>query len=470
MRATDYMKELLFEGEARSKVKKTQWGGLDRTRAFDSGGISEAVNIDTSFLPALRSAPMPLFVSEVDGIPLGAYAGDGYVFVIYSSNGKIMAKRITEDGEQTGVLSDNGDDLVKRCIVAFNRYTTPLDPLSGEYEKLLLVFPDKKCCSAETGDPVEFSGISDSPMPDIKHATVHSSRVFGVDGDRVYASAFNDCGNWELDTAEDIGAENAWATTSQSSTKASGGYTAVACCDGYAVCFRRDHMQQVYNNKNPFRLVDIGAWGCMDGYSVCEWNNNLAFASDIGIWLYYGGYPKLISERLAVKSFEGTRLGACADLLFAYIPSEGRTFVYENTSDSWGERALGEIAVFAGDGKRVYAVKNDGTVLLMDGGEYGSFCVETDFMSLGVYNPKMLKGIAATAELGEGSALHVSLVYSNGELRAVSSTSPGLQVLRTAVRARRSDFAKIRLEGYGKVDMFGLSLSFAYGDTPGGAG
>ena len=120
------------------------------------------------------------------------------------------------------------------------------------------------------------------------------------------------------------------------------------------------------------------------------------------------------------------------------------------------------------DGSDVYAIKHDGSVWLVDAGEYGDFCVETDFMSLGIQNPKSLKGVAATAELGDNSELEVSLVYANGEMRAVSSTSPGLQVLRTAVRTRRSDFAKVRLSGHGKVDMFGLSISFAYEDTAGG--
>lgn len=468
MRATEYMKAVLPEGENRCKVKKNQWGGLDRSRTFDSGGISEARNIDTSFLPALRSAPAPKTVSSACGTPLGAFAGDGYLFTVYSANGKVYAKRIVEGVESVAVLSEDGNDTRERCIVPFNRYTAPLDPLSGTYEKLLLIFPDKKCCSADIDAKIEFADISSKPMPDIKYATVHMSRVFGVDGDRIYASAFNDCGDYELDTASDIGASNAWATTSQSDTRASGGFTAVACCDGYAVCFRRDFMQQVYNNKNPFRIVDIGTWGCLDSFSHCTWNSMLAFASDSGIWLYSGGYPRLISENLGVKDFTGTRLAASGEQLYVYIPSEGRIFTYENTGNSWGERAVDGIAIMTSNGNSVYAVKNDGSVWLIDGGEYGEFCVETDFMSLGIQNPKSLKGVAATAELGEDSSLEVSLVYANGEMRAVRSTSPGLQVLRTAVRTRRSDFAKVRLSGKGKVDMFGISVSFAYEETAGG--
>ncbi len=468
MRPTEFMKAVLPDGENRCKVKKNQWGGLDRSRTFDSGGISEAKNIDTSFLPALRSSPLPKKLADASGIPLGALAGDGYLFTVYAANGKIYARRIAEGVETVAVLSDDGEDIRERCIVPFNRYTAPLDPLSGSYEKLLLIFPDKKCCSAELDSAIEFEDISKEPMPDIKYATVHLSRVFGVDGDRIYASAFNDCGDFNLDTASDIGASNAWATTSQSDTRASGGFSAVACCDGYAVCFRRDFMQQVYNSKNPFRLVDIGAWGCFDNFSHCTWNSMLAFASDCGIWLYSGGYPRLISEKLGIKDFSGTRLAANGDQLYAYIPSEDRVFTYENTGNSWGEREIDGIAIMTDNGKNVYAIKNDGSVWLIDEGEYGEFCVETDYMSLGIQNPKSLKGVAATAELGDGSELTVSLVYANGELRAVSSTSPGLQVLRTAVRTRRSDFAKVRLSGRGKVDMFGLSVSFAYEDTAGG--
>ncbi|MBQ2733128.1 MAG: hypothetical protein IJF74_03140 [Clostridia bacterium] len=468
MRASEFMKAVLPEGESRCKVKKNQWGGLDRSRTFDSGGISEAKNIDTSFLPALRSAPLPLKKAEACGTPLGAFAGDDILFTVYASNGKIYAKRIAGGVETVAVLSDNGNDLQERCIVPFNRYTAPLDPLSGSYEKLLLIFPDKKCCSAEPDAPIQFSDISNEPMPDIKYATVHLSRVFGVDGDRIYASAFNDCGNYKLDTASDIGASNAWATTSQSDTRASGGFTAVACCDGYAVCFRRDFMQQLYNSKNPFRVVDIGTWGCLDNFAHCTWNSELVFASDSGIWMYSGGYPRLISEKLDIKDYTGTRLAANGDQLYAYIPSVDRVFTYENTGNSWGEREIDGVAILLSDGSDVYAIKHDGSVWLVDAGEYGDFCVETDFMSLGIQNPKSLKGVAATAELGDNSELEVSLVYANGEMRAVSSTSPGLQVLRTAVRTRRSDFAKVRLSGHGKVDMFGLSISFAYEDTAGG--
>ena len=468
MRPTEYMKAVIPDGEERCRVKKNQWGGLDRNRVFDSGGISEAKNIDTSFLPALRSAPLPTQIAEAFGAPLGVYAGNGDIITVCEAGGKIYLRRITGGIEASAVLSENGNDRRARCIVPFNRYSSPLDPLSGRYEKLYLVFPDKKCFSAEGDSEILFSDISEEPMPDIKYATVHMSRIFGVDGDRVYASAFNDCGDFKLDTASDIGASNAWATTSQSDTRASGGFTAVACCDGYAVCFRRDFMQQVYNSKNPFRLVDIGTWGCLDNFSHCTWNSMLAFASDKGIWLYSGGYPRLISESLGVKSFSGTRLAASGDQLYAYIPSEKRVFTYENTGNSWGEREISEVAMMASDVNAVYAIKKDGSVWQLDGGEYGEFCVETDYMSLGIQNPKSLKGVAATAELGENSELTVSLVYGNGELRAVSSTSPGLQVLRTAVRTRRSDFAKVRLSGRGKVDMFGLSVSFAYEDTAGG--
>lgn len=469
MRATDYLKGVLYEGEKRCKVKKSGFDGIDRSRTFDSGALANAVNIDTSFLPALRSAREERIILSSDGgSPLGALAYGETLFVVYKKDGKIMASRTQNGDTVTAVLSENGEDTRMRCIVAFNRYTAPLDALSGEYERLLLVFPDKKCCFADADKPLSFEDISSSPMPDIKYATVHMSRVFGADGDRIYASAFNDCSNFELDTASDIGAENAWATTSQSNTKALGGFTAVACCDGYAVCFRNDFMQQVYNNKNPFRLVDIGAWGCIDGYSHTQFLSALAFVSKSGVWLYSGGYPRLISEKLQIKDYSRARIAANDELLYLYIPAEDRVFVYENTSDSWGERDVKNVSLLVSNGKRVFALKNDMTLTELDAGDYGEFCAETDFMSLGVQNPKMLKGIAATAEIGENSELSVSVVYTGGETRAVRSASEGLQVLRSAIKVSRDDFAKIRLYGRGKVDIFGLSLSFAYEDSTGG--
>ena len=472
MKPNGLMAEILPEGERRSRVEQTLWRGLNRRRSFNSGALSDCKNVDTTFLPALRGAREPVVSATGYTDVLGAYAAENMLFIIYKSGTRILADLRRGTSVFTGILSENAaEDNEMRCVVAFNRYSTPLDPLSGTYEKQLLVFPDCKCCQADCTADFTFADLAgESDMPRIRYATVYLSRVFGVDGDRVYASAFNDPSDWELDTSEDISAQNAWATTSQSDTRAIGGFTAVACCDGCAVCFRGDYMQQIYNNKNPFRLVDIGSWGCLDNAAHCVWNNTLAFASSNGIWLYSGGYPKCISDPLAISDFTGTRLAAGRDLLYAYVPSEGRIFVYENTGESWGERALSDVSLLTGDGESVYAFCKDGRVLKLDEGDYGSFSLTSDSMTLGVVNPNKLTGIAVTAQLGEGAALEIEALIGDQSVTVASSCSPGLQVIRSALNVTRSDFAGFRFSGYGKVDLFGLSISYAKTEHAGGAG
>lgn len=472
MRKNGLMAELLPQGERRTKVKQTLWRGLDRRRGFDSGTLTDCTNVDTTFLPALRGAKGAVIVATGYARVLGAYAAEDFLFVVYKSGTQILADLRRGGSVFTGVLAENAaSDQERRCIVAFNRYSTPLDPLSGSYEKQLLVFPDGKYCRSDVTADFTFAKIAgETEMPRIRYATVYLSRVFGVDGDRVYASAFNDPSDWELDTSEDLQAQNAWATTSQSNTRAVGGFTALACCDGCAVCFRGDYMQQVYNNKNPFRLVDIGSWGCLDNEAHCLWNNTLAFASHNGIWLYSGGYPKCISDPLAISDFTGTRLAASRDLLYAYVPSERRIFVYENTGESWGERSLPDVTLMVGDGESVFAFLGSGRVVKLDAGEYETFSLSSDSMSLGVENPKKLKGIAVTAELGEDSSLEIEVETGGQRKTVASASSPGLQVIRSALNLLRSDFVSFRFTGSGKVDLFGVSVSYAKTEEPGGAG
>ena len=118
-------------------------------------------------------------------------------------------------------------------------------------------------------------------FPDIKYATVHTSRLFGVSDDGVYASGFNDYSNWNLDSvAAGYNESNAWSSKAQSNTKADGNFTGITTFQGHVVCFKRDFMHEIYNTKNPFRIQDIYAEGALDNRTIQDVDGKLIFVSD----------------------------------------------------------------------------------------------------------------------------------------------------------------------------------------------
>ena len=222
-------------------------------------------NISTLETPYLVPSQRRISILDDYTRPISMFGFDDFLLVIYRSGTSLYVDYITYDADEdeyttyTGTLQNGGassDDEYPRCVVQFNVYDTPTDPVSGKYVKKLLIFPDKKSMDFEiTSDdfPIkdmsvlvkEFTptGDKDTPpdtashnyyyrnsktsdvykwvddtsdsensgwkvsvppaMPDIKYAAVHLSRLFGVDEDRVYASGYNDYTNWNLDTVDE---------------------------------------------------------------------------------------------------------------------------------------------------------------------------------------------------------------------------------------------------------------------------
>lgn len=68
------------------------------------------------------------------------------LIVVYEKDDAVLVDFLMESGETyTGILSDNAEDETAepKSIVLFNVYDTPTDPLTGNYIKKLLFFPNK---------------------------------------------------------------------------------------------------------------------------------------------------------------------------------------------------------------------------------------------------------------------------------------------------------------------------------------
>ena len=140
---------------------------------------------------------------------------------------------------------------------------------SGEFVNKLLIFPDRMSMDFEVAS--NFTPALITGMPNIKYATVHLSRLFGVDDGRVYASEFNDYAGWDIDTIDTetgYSPNHAWVSPVGANTKSDGVFTGITTYENHVICFKSDFMHEIYNNKNPFRVQDIYAEGTIDNRSI----------------------------------------------------------------------------------------------------------------------------------------------------------------------------------------------------------
>lgn len=339
-------------------------------------------------------------------------------------------------------------------------------------------------CS-DTGDGKSgFGLLSVAPsFPNLKYAVVHLSRLFGVDEDRVHVSGYNDYTNWNLDTVAESNESNAWSSASQTNTKAGGNFTGITVYDNHVVCFKRDFMHEIYNSKNPFRLVDVYAEGSIDNRSIQEVNGKLIFASDDEIKVYTGSQPREIGYNLGIDEFKSAVSGSDGRNYYLYCTDrqgEMYLFAYDTMVGQWSQQAIkSEVLGFAHNKNGMYMLCKDGVVYKMDTNKYtDDWSCETDLSTIltssssSAYQTVNIKHIAKFQMLAyiEGR-FKVYALYDNekfnpetSQLLYDSNGRKGMQAIRLKPRMTANYGYKLHFEGHGYVRFYEMELSI----TPGG--
>lgn len=364
-----YGSSFLPEGERKYSVIRWGWNGLNRTDKIDTGQLTymSGVVCDPPYMEA-RKQPIE-WISFETGIPTVPPDGDDYpegyipdewdnagvpisiagfdndVAVVWEidlhtvdPSTNLFSTAVTRyvptyDGRTKAVsnalqLTDHSRKYIPRSIVQFNAVNSSSGNIVNyTYDRKLLIYPD--CYSvdyyARNGEPGKPFNTPNNPIPVSDLATVYNSRVFGATNkeqqdnetnNAVFASDYNSYAAYNLDTADDVSSNHAWWSMTNSNTDADGAIVAMCTFDNHVVLFKKDFMQLVYNNKNPFRIVDVGAYGCDNKNAWTILNGVLYFASRDYVYAYTGGTPKIISKKLGVKNLHNAVLGSYRDTLW----------------------------------------------------------------------------------------------------------------------------------------------------------
>ena len=445
------------------------FGGIDLRRRLNSDTLIGGWGIGHRTPLALSSERAPSDTGERYPEPISMSSVGDSLVIFYRADGETrVAIRGGSHPADIG-LGDypSASHAEPRSVSALNRYSDPLDPIGGRYEKQILIFPDKlRLRLGEEGWSVE-SMEEARAMPDIGRACVHLSRVFGVGEDRVWVSAYNEPDNFELDTATDYGASSAWASTVQSNTRADSPLCSMTLYDGQVLCFKRNFCHTINNNKNPFRVADLFCRGALSAEGICEAGGVLIFVSDDGLYAFGGGSPERISDALCIRDWQGTVLCGRGDVCYVYVPAASALFTYSVERASFGRIALPEglrpIAMAATD-TETYILDSDGALWRADG-EWGEFRFESAYLTLGTDRPWRLGEVTVTVELGVGAKLCVSARSGDGEellLGEFKGEGKQPRVLRCetgAATSRPCDCVSLLLSGRGDATVFSVTLS-----------
>lgn len=445
--------------ESANVSMRTGFGGLNQTGLLDTGAITDGSGFTSAHLPEIRSVRTPktirTFALEV--ISTAAIADILLVVAFDGSNTNLYYLR--GDAMYVGKLA-SGRDGRQRSIVQFNVYDSPT-AVAGAFRKKILVFPDKKTMDYDVTTNFALADMIESGIPDIDYATVYNARLFGVKDGKIYASAFNSYANWNLDTAEDYNEANAWMSETQSNPKAQNTFVALTVYDGHPIGFKPDYMQTVYNTKNPFRIVDIGEFGCVSNKAHCQCGGALFFASKDGVYRFGGGYPVKISDKLNITDYTNAELAAYKDDVYMNI--NGDIYTYSVVTGAWARgESLEGMGNMVATTEGVYILGGNIIAKLREGDAYYDMEIALGDIAMQTTDNKRPKEIAALYRLnGEGS---VSLCVTDGEREAAKhTTKAGTHSARLLTRGIAGDIHSVRIRTTGEVALCYLQYIFTRG-------
>jgi hypothetical protein len=250
-----------------------------------------------------------------------------------------------------------------------------------------------------------------------------------VSDDTVYASGFNDYTNWNLDTIDEYNEGNAWMSKTQSNTKADGNFTGIINYQGHIVCFKRDYMHEIYNNKNPFRIQDIYAEGAIDNRTIQDVDGKLIFVSEDDVKIYTGSNPRIIGHNLYMSRYAYAVSGTDNRNYYLYCEDALKNkylYVYDTYTDMWSEQSIdSRVLSFAHNKNGMYMLCKDGCVYKMDTGEYmHKWSFETDLITTKTVDIKHIKKLQMLVDIPE----RVNGNYNVAEWGTTDVTFANMQV------------------------------------------
>ena len=449
---------------------------LDRRGGVRDACLAVARGIDPRAYPSLASfsKPRPLSLPALGGNPLSLHAIDGELYATVEHEGTVWFYR-TYNGAWQSVVLGTSDPTLPRTILPFTYYNFPSNPLSTDYNfPMVLIFPDGKFIRPDR-EEMTLSSIyqrTDGSLPYLRNACVYLSRVFGVGGDRAYASDHNCVTRWEYDTASSISASHAWVTASQSGTHNAGNFTAILPFAGQLLAFKEDFCQAIGGSKNPFRIYDLLSVGTIDARSVVQVGSYLLFASRRQVYRYDGDAVYEVGSSLHIEDFTGAMGGTAHGLYYLYVPSERTVFVYSPETDAWSELypfTDKEIVAIASDKNGCLFMDASGVLYTTEEATDFDFSAETTSLVPSFSAPSRPARLRLTITAAADAVLSLSCRFSDGSVAPLAKIKGDGGSKRESVHipAVADTCTTLCFEGQGAITIKAIELVTAQTATDG---
>lgn len=311
---------------------------------------------------------------------------------------------------------------------------------------------------------LQAAGVTDAKLknarvykscPNLTHVMEYGNRLWGTcdDDNTIRCSKLGDPTDWEYFQNESI---DAYAATQGTEGK----WTGCAAYSTHLLFFKENYVHKVYGSyPAEFQIVTQEANGIEAGSakSVAIIEDNVFYKSRIGIMVYSGDRPELISAKFAASVYKNVVAGSNRRKYYASLQLEDGTrelIVFDASQGVWHKEDDVNATAFVFIDESLIFSDIDGRLWIVDG-EDNSDDVEW-FAELGpfdefVEDKKVVSRLKARYTLDPGAYMDVFVKTDQGDYQMVAEFSDDydragvIKIIPT-----RCDKYWIRLEGKGR--------------------
>lgn len=286
----------------------------------------------------------------------------------------------------------------------------------------------------------------------------------------IYASKLGDFRNWSC-------YQGISTDSYRASVGTDGAFTGAVSHMGYPIFFKESCMHKVYGNMpSNYQIQTTACRGVQKGSdrSLAIVNEVLYYKSRFGICAYDGSLPAEVSSALGEVAYFNAVSGAHGNKYYISMSdSDGvyHLFVYDTTRAMWHREDNTRVRCFASYKNDLYYIDGDsGKIKTVFGSGTADetrvkWSCETGLLGLSSPDRKYISRINIRISLATTSSAFFYIQYdSSGSWQHIASLRGSkTRSLSVAIRPRRCDHFRIRIEGEGDMKIYSITKTMSEG-------
>lgn len=306
----------------------------------------------------------------------------------------------------------------------------------------------------------------------------YNNRVWGCSSasNELFCSALGNPFNWFIFNND---SQDSWAVN----VGTPGPFTGICAYQDSVLFFKEDYIHRVYGTRpQNFQVITTNCQGVEKGSarSVCILDEQIFYKSRLGICVYTGSLPTVISNEFGDVRYKNAKAGVYRKKYYVNMTCTADEitgeaydvqFVYDSARGLWYKEDRCYFSEFtAYDGKLLFISDEGGMYAVGDETEGTSencisWRIQTGRLLAMTPDHKHISKVQVRVTLDAGSSITIEARYDGlgPWIKCAQKLSPSKTGYTIPVIPRRCEFFELRLSGAGDMRLLGMAYSMEQG-------